>query len=325
MAGIKELLEDVLKEAEGVSLGIDKNINDYLDTGNLALNKIISDDYFKGYPLGRIVELYGDPSTGKSMLIYQAMANWQKKYEEKAVCILDDTEDVFTEFVARIVGLDGSKVLVVSSETVEDHFETVFLGAKKKQSLVDRILSRNKDFKIIVALDSVAHLSTRHEKEVGLDKSDLSKAKQIRAGLRLAQKTVSSNNILYLISNHVYAPLSAIRPTKTTPGGKAIPFLSSVRIELELKQKIGTQGVVSKAFVKKNKVAQPFRSCELYIDFKTGLDRVSGVESYLVEDGLLKDRASWWELPDGKKIRKGELDEDVVMSLFKKSEKKNGK
>ena len=178
MAGIKELLEDVLKEAEGVSLGIDKNINDYLDTGNLALNKIISDDYFKGYPLGRIVELYGDPSTGKSMLIYQAMANWQKKYEEKAVCILDDTEDVFTEFVARIVGLDGSKVLVVSSETVEDHFETVFLGAKKKQSLVDRILSRNKDFKIIVALDSVAHLSTRHEKEVGLDKSDLSKAKQ---------------------------------------------------------------------------------------------------------------------------------------------------
>jgi recombination protein RecA len=324
------LFDEITEQYADVKLGTGAEVSNWIDTGSYSINKIISGDFMRGYPCGRIVEFFGDPSTGKSLLIYVAMANFQKQFKEHAYVILDDSEDVFTEHIANIVGIDVKRMILLGSETVEDHFERLFLGGKvgeedkrKKDGLVPYILASDPEAKILIALDSVAMLSTRHEQDVAFDKDDMTKAKKLRAGIRMVNKRfISEFNILYLIANHVIANIGGYGNPKSTPGGKAIPFMSSVRLELSMKEKIKDKsekviGVTSKVEVKKNKVAAPFQKACVDIMFDKGLDAMSGVADMMVEEGLLREKQGWFEDADGIKFRRNELTPEMLKKLMK--------
>jgi recombination protein RecA len=339
MAKDKSVFELVADEFDDVVVGKGEDIKSWVDTGNYALNKIVSGDFFKGYPCGKITELFGDPSAGKSFFIYNAIANFQRRYERHAYPILDDVEDAFMANMVEMMGVDVPRVIRRTSDTVEEHFRKMFLGTKDtkgpdgekikgKSGLIPFIKEQDPEARILLALDSVAMLSTEHEKDVGFDKDDMTKAKKIRAGVRMVWDYVVDNDILYIISNHVIADIGAWGQAKTTPGGKAIPFMSSVRVELSIRNKLkrGEKiiGVETEAFIKKNKIAPPFRKARIKISFDKGIDRMSGVANILVQDGFLKERSGWFETPEGKKVREEEITEEVFLGIVKekKEEKK---
>ena len=222
----KKWLSKVVKDFEGIGIANNATIDMWVDTGSYALNKAISGSYLRGLPFGRVVDISGDPSTGKSLIIYHILANVQKM---GGVAILDDTEDAYVKEFGEKIGINNEELIILNSLTVEEHFEKVFLGwkdskGKKKRSLVDLIVENEPDCPIVVALDSVALLSTRHEQEVKFEKPDMIKAKQLRAGMRMVSSHLQQNNILHLISNHVIAKIGVLYgPKKTTPGGSGIP------------------------------------------------------------------------------------------------------
>jgi len=293
----KDYLAKVIKDFEGVVTADTQNINNWVDTGSYALNKAISGSYHKGLPFGRVVDISGDPSTGKSLIIYHILANCQKM---GGVAILDDTEDAYVKEFGESIGINNDELILLNSLTVEEHFEKVFLGwknssGKKKESLVDLIVDNEPECPIVVALDSVALLSTRHEQDVKFDKPDMVKAKQIRAGMRMVSKHLQDHEVLHMISNHVIAKIGVMYgPKKTTPGGSGIPFQASVRMDLSLGKKIIDKkienkiiGVQSRVKITKNKISAPFKETILDIFFDNGVDPYSGVVDMLVQDGVL--------------------------------------
>ena len=310
----KEYLAKVVKDFEGVSTGDKREMSMWVDTGSFALNKAISGSYKKGLPFGRVVDVFGDPSTGKSLLIYHILANCQKM---GGVAILDDTEDAYTKEFGEKIGINNDELILLNSLTVEEHFEKVFLGwkdskGKAKKSLVDLIVENDPDCPIVVALDSVALLSTRHEQEVKFDKPDMIKAKQIRAGMRMVSSHLQNNNILHLISNHLIAKIGVLFGNpKTTPGGSGIPFQASVRIELSLGKKIKHKdnedkkvGIQSRVYIAKNKVSEPFKETTLDVYFDSGVDAYSGIPELMVDSGMLIEEEGnrfTYTAPDGKK------------------------
>jgi recombination protein RecA len=295
---MKDYIADVVKSVESAELGNESTVKHWADTGNYALNEAISGSFDRGFPFQRVVELFGDPSTGKSLIIYHLLADVQKR---GGVAILDDTEDSYTPEFGKQIGIDNNELIKLSSLTVEEHFEKIFFGwkdskGKQRPSIVQMILENEPGCLIVVALDSLALLSTRHEQEVKFEKPDMIKAKQIRAGLRMCSDVVKSNNILHLISNHTIAKIGVMYgPKKTTPGGSGVPFQASVRIDLSLRAKIKEGdtdkviGVNSEACVVKNKVGAPFRKALLEIEFAKGLIQESGLYESLLAKGLISE------------------------------------
>jgi len=309
----KKFIEDLVEDVEGASIGTEEVVTEFIDSGNYALNYVMTGDFHKGYPKGRVIELFGDPSTGKSLCIYTAIAEFQR---QGGIVVLDDTEYAFSEPFGKMLGVNCDELIVLHSNTVEEHFEVLFLGytidKKHKDPMLPKLVDRFGDGKVMVCLDSVAQLSTRHELEVGLAKSDMTKAKQLRSGIRQSVKFLSSNNVTYLISNHTIAAIGDMWNPKTTPGGKAIPFQCAVRLELDLGKKLfddndQPEGVISRVYCKKNKVSIPFRNCTLQIDFKRGLTRTSGLLDMLEKFGLVELKGAWYNYKDIK-FQRGDFD-----------------
>ena len=301
-----KFIQDIVENIEGASLGKEEQVSTYLDSGSYALNYVMTGDFFKGYPLGRVVELYGDPSTGKSLCIYTAIAEFQR---QGGVVILDDTEYAFSESFGKMLGVNCDSLIILHSETVEEHFEKIFLGytkdKKKRLSIVLKLLERFGKGKIMVCLDSVALLSTRHEQEVMLEKPDMIKAKKLRAGIRLVVKSLNKNNILYLISNHTIAAIGSMYEQKTTPGGKAIPFQCAIRLELDLGKKLFDEkdqpiGVLSRVYCKKNKISPPFRHCVVQVEFSKGLNRLYNLLDILETLEIVKLNGAWYSYGEEK-------------------------
>lgn len=293
----KDYIKKIVDDVESAELGTESSVSRWVDIGNYAVNKIISGSFVKGLPFNRVVEIFGDPSTGKSLLIYHILANIQK---EGGVAILDDTEDAYTPEFGNAIGINSQELIKLSSLTVEEHFEKVFLGwkdskGKQKPSLIQMILDEEPECPIVVALDSLALLSTRHEQEVKFEKPDMIKAKQIRAGLRMCSDIVKRNNMLHIVSNHVIAKIGVLYgPKKTTPGGSGVPFQASVRLDLSLRGKITDEndnviGVKTEVYVAKSKVSAPFKRATIDVKFDKGVVRESGLYEVLLRESIIQE------------------------------------
>ena len=285
--GIESIVKAAKKLAD-VNLD-DIDVTQYIDTGNYALNYAITGDYNKGYPVGRVVELYGDPSTGKSLLIANAIADVQK---QGGIAILDDSEFSYDKFFGEMVGVDNTRLVYLNSITVEEHVDRV-------TKLIKLIRKDDKNIPILIALDSVAMLTTDHEKTSEFETPDMTKAKLLRKFLRTNRHVFARENVLYLIANHVTAKIGVtFGKKKTTTGGSAIPFMCSVRVELIFKQKlkVGAEivGVKAEAILSKNKISPPFKQATLDIYFNSGVNRYSGLCSTLaLNNTLVKDGKRW--------------------------------
>ena len=303
-----EEIDSFLKKTAGISTGVDVPVRGFVPSGSLALDWAISGKLSGGgMPIGRIVELFGDPSTGKSLLLMHILANTQKA---GGIALYDDVEGRFDRFFAEKVGVDVSKLYFLeydndTAKTVEGHFEKV-------EELLKKIREKDSEILVTVAIDSLAALSTRHEVESDWDKLDMFKAKLIHKGMRKLGGRFSKQNVLYMVSNQTIANVGVMYgPKSTTPGGGGTKFQASVRLELSRgklilgvnEKKVGTH---TKIEVVKNSVAPPFKEVEIDISWATGVDRLSGMFEVLVEEGVIVQSGSWWEYKE-KKYRQDDL------------------
>lgn len=211
-----------------------------------------------GVGYGRLTELYGNWSSGKTMVLYYLLANNQRR---GGISVLFESEGAFNADFYQSLGGDPEKLLVVPTDTVEDFFNQVneICEARKKEK---------DSTKIAIGWDSIAATGTKHLLEAGMDKRDMSKAGAMSFGTQLITTAVKGSNIAIIGTNQVREKIGSMDTATHTPGGKAWPFHASQRIELAFDGGNKTSLIVNennveigrwiKGQVTKNKLAAPF-------------------------------------------------------------------
>jgi len=263
-------------------------VKEWLSTGSTVLDTIISNDENAegGIPVGRLTEICGEAATGKSLLSYMILKDCQDK---GGIPVLIDTENACNEDFLSLLGLklypEGSLVYV-QVESVEKVFSAI-------EDIIRRIKENDKDKLCCIVWDSVAGTSTDAELQNDFGESTIGMhARMIGQGLRKIIRYVGHQRVALVFLNQVRQKIGVFFGDDTvTPGGKAIPFFSSVRMKLYSggKVKAGKDviGVGIKPKLIKNRMGPPHREAELKMYFTRGL---IDEESWL--DVLLKSGAA---------------------------------
>lgn len=268
-------------------------VKQWLSTGCLALDSIMGG----GFPVGRIIELYGDTSTGKSLIAAQAVAWVQQSYPD-ATTLYIDTERAVSLDIMRDIGVDTSRLMYSDPDTIEDVFE-----------LMEDVLEHKGDQLCFIVWDSVAATTAQQEKDADYGKPTMGKhALLMSQGLRKFNRLISGHNACALFINQTRQQIGVMfGDDETTFGGKALPFYSSIRIRLKKGRKIthvnGKRkeviGIYATAQVVKNKVAKPFLEAELPIYFGYGIDDAEASLLYLKSVDCIVTNGGWFTITIG--------------------------
>lgn len=264
---------------------------DAISTGSLLLNNVLG---VGGYPKGRIIEIYGPESSGKTTLALHAIAEAQKKGGKAAFI---DAEHSIDPVYAKKLGVDIDELILSQPNCGEEALE------------ITEMLAQSGEISIIV-VDSVAALVPQAEidgvmsdNQVGLQARLMSKAMRKLAGV--LNKT--GTTIIFINQLREKVGVMYGNP-ETTTGGRALKFYATVRLDIRRSEAIkdGNDiiGNTVKIKVVKNKVAPPFRSCNIDIIYGEGISLQSEILDLAIEKGFIKKAGSWYEL-DGEKIGQG--------------------
>ena len=260
---------------------------DCIPTGSIGLNAALG---IGGYPKGRIIEIYGPESSGKTTLALHAIAECQK---EGGIAAFIDAEHAFDRFYASKLGVDINNLLISQPDNGEQALE-----------IADQLISSAAVG--IIVIDSVAALTPKAEIEgdMGDNKVGL-QARLMSQALRKLTATISKTKTTCIFINQLREKIGVMFGNpETTTGGNALKFYSSVRIDIRKKEAIknGDEviGNTVKVKIVKNKVAPPFRKCEFDIMFGSGISRSSELVDLGTSLEILKKSGSWFSYGDSK-------------------------
>ena len=279
--------------------GAPTNVNGWISTGAAMMDVAISNRPYGGIPVGRITEITGLEQSGKSLLSAHILAETQK---QGGVAVLIDTETAVSREFFDAIGVDVSKLLYVSVDTVEDIFETI-------ETIIEKVRTSEKDKLVTIVVDSVAAASTKKEMESDYDKDGYAtdKAIIISKAMRKITNVIGRQKIAVIFTNQLRQKLGVMFGDPwTTSGGKALAFHASVRLRLknvgQIKTKIGGQdkvvGISVRAQVVKNRLGPPLRSADFEIYFDRGIDNYGSWLTVLKDNKLVKQGGAWYEYVD---------------------------
>ena len=280
--------------------GAPTNVNGWVSTGAAMLDVAISNRPYGGIPVGRITELTGLEQSGKSLLSAHILAETQK---QGGVAVLIDTETAVSREFFDAIGVDVSKLLYVSVDTVEDIFETI-------ETIIEKVRTSDKTKLVTIVVDSVAAASTKKEMEADYDQDGYATAKAIiiSKAMRKITNTIGRQKIAVIFTNQLRQKLNAMAFSDpwTTSGGKALAFHSSVRLRLknvgQIKMKVDGHdkivGISVRAQVVKNRLGPPLRSADFDIFFDRGIDNYGGWLKVMKDNKLVKQGGAWYEYID---------------------------
>lgn len=284
---VKEIQE---KYGEGaiMKLGDIKRVNiDAISTGCLSLDLALG---VGGIPKGRVVEIYGPESSGKTTLALHVVAEAQKK---GGIAAYVDAEHALDPEYAKKIGVKMDQLLISQPDTGEQALDIV-------ESLVK---SGGVD---VIVVDSVAALTPRAEIEGEMDQQHIgSQARLMSHALRKLTAIVAKANTSVIFINQIRQKIGIMFGNpETTPGGLALKFYSSVRVEVRRAAQIqaGEKIVGNRVKVKivKNKVAPPFRTCEFDILYNEGISRYADIVNAGVRYNIVTKSGSWFNYGDQK-------------------------
>jgi|TARA_B100000315_G_scaffold172226_1_gene160705 recombination protein RecA len=279
------------------------DIKDFISTGSTMLDLAISNKPEGGIAVGRITEINGLESSGKSLLGAHTLAETQKK---GGVAVYIDTETaVSTEFLGSI-GVDVENMLYLHLETVEDIFTAI-------EEIVTKVRESDKDRLVTILVDSLAAATTKVELEAEFDKDGwaTSKAIILSKAMRKITQMIGRQKIALVFTNQLRQKLGVMFGDPwTTSGGKALPFHASTRIRLknlgQIKDKKNNNiGIKMRAQVIKNRLGPPMRHADFELYFETGIDDDGSWLKVMKEHKLVKQGGAWYTMNNhnGKELK----------------------
>ena len=261
---------------------------DVVSSGSLNLDAALG---INGFPKGRVIEIYGPESSGKTTIALHAIAEVQKSGGTAAFI---DAEHALDPTYAKNLGVNVSDLLVSQPDTGEQALE------------IADVLVRSGAVDIIV-LDSVAALVPKAEIEGEMGDAHVGlQARLMSQALRKLSGNISKSNTLMIFINQIREKVNSFGygPSETTSGGRALKFYASVRVDVRrigsIKQGDKIVGNEVKVKVTKNKVAPPFREARFEIIYGKGVSRVGEVIDLALNKGIIKKNGAWFSMGDEK-------------------------